>query len=144
MTEAGTNGRLLNGADAKAFILAGKARVTLVSEVTGVRFTYRVSQARRPSPHFVSVLTGSDNESSYTYMATIFDEESLRWTQKSKIRSSAPSALAFHYAWSHLVNGILPPRCEVWHEGRCGCCGRALTKPESIASGFGPVCGARR
>ena len=29
---------------------------------------------------------------------------------------------------------------EVWHEGRCGRCNRALTVPESIASGIGPEC----
>jgi hypothetical protein len=28
----------------------------------------------------------------------------------------------------------------VWHEGRCGRCGRKLTVPESIESGFGPEC----
>jgi len=28
----------------------------------------------------------------------------------------------------------------VFHEGACGRCGRTLTVPESIASGFGPEC----
>jgi hypothetical protein len=32
---------------------------------------------------------------------------------------------------------------ELWHEGRCGKCGRALTVPESIESGLGPVCESR-
>lgn len=29
---------------------------------------------------------------------------------------------------------------EIWHEGKCGRCGRQLTVPESIESGFGPEC----
>jgi hypothetical protein len=28
---------------------------------------------------------------------------------------------------------------EVWHEGKCGKCGRALT-PSSILTGIGPEC----
>lgn len=39
-----------------------------------------------------------------------------------------------------IAGGVIPPSLEVWHEGRCGRCGRALTVPESIASGIGPVC----
>lgn len=142
--EEGVNGLLLDGTKAREFILAGKARVTLVSEVSLVRFTYKVCQPKDDSPHFVSVLTGSDNESDYSYMGTIFNKRDFRYSRKSRITSNAPSARAWEYAWSYLVNGELPPQCQVWHEGRCGCCGRALTKPESIASGFGPVCGARQ
>jgi len=29
---------------------------------------------------------------------------------------------------------------ELMHEGRCGRCGRPLTRPESIQSGIGPIC----
>ena len=29
---------------------------------------------------------------------------------------------------------------ELWHEGRCGKCGRVLTVPTSISTGFGPDC----
>jgi hypothetical protein len=34
----------------------------------------------------------------------------------------------------------LPPDAEVMHEGRCACCGRPLTVPESIERGIGPDC----
>jgi hypothetical protein len=36
--------------------------------------------------------------------------------------------------------GILGATLEFWHEGRCGRCGRRLTVPDSIASGYGPEC----
>jgi hypothetical protein len=48
--------------------------------------------------------------------------------------------VAFAWFWDRLRNGNLPEQVEVHHEGRCGRCGRALTVPESIESGFGPEC----
>jgi rRNA maturation endonuclease Nob1 len=32
---------------------------------------------------------------------------------------------------------------DVYHLGRCGKCGKALTEPESISTGLGPICGGR-
>ncbi len=122
------------------FLLAGRARFTFVSEKTGTRFTFRVTQKDATSPHFVSVLTGSDNESSYTFLGTIFEGRSYFHGKKSKIAQDAASAKAFAWAWGYLSRGEMPPSMELWHEGRCGKCGRSLTVPESIASGIGPVC----
>lgn len=31
-------------------------------------------------------------------------------------------------------------KVRVWHMGRCAKCGKALSVPESIATGFGPIC----
>jgi hypothetical protein len=39
-----------------------------------------------------------------------------------------------------IAKGALPSGWEFRHEGRCGRCGRTLTVPESIDSGFGPEC----
>lgn len=125
------------------FLLAGRARFTLVSEKTGTRYTYRITQKDATSPHFVGVMTGSDNESSYTYMGTVFEGTTYRHGKKSHLSPEAPSSKAFAWAWGYLAKGQMPPSCEVWHEGRCGRCGRALTVPESIESGIGPVCESR-
>lgn len=125
-----------------AFVLAGNARVTLVSEKTGARFTYRVRQPKDGAPHFVSVLVGSDNDRDFAFLGTIFDRATYRHGRKSKITEEAPSAKAFTYAWQYLARGEAPPFCQVWHEGTCGRCGRALTDPESIARGLGPKCAA--
>lgn len=50
-------------------------------------------------------------------------------------------AKVFPWLWSY-INAArdLPVQVEVWHEGRCGHCGRRLTVPESIADGLGPRC----
>ncbi len=129
---------------AKDFMFAGRARVTLVSEKTGTRFTYRITQKDAKSPHFVAVLTGSDNNSDYSFVGTIFEGKNYRHSAtKSQISEQAPSVKAFVWALSYIVRGEMPPSCEVYHEGRCGRCGRALTVPESLITGLGPVCESR-
>ena len=138
------SGEFQNGADAKAFLLAGNARITLVSKKTGSRFTFRVSKGRQDNaPHFVSVLTGSCNESDYTFLGTLFTGSNFVHGRKSPIGKDAPSAKAFAWAVKYILRGEVPPNCEVHHEGRCGRCGRALTVPESITAGFGPECASR-
>lgn len=127
----------------KQFALAGNARFTLVSKKTQKRFTFRVRHPGDDRPWFVSLLTGSDNESDYTFFGTIFPDGSFRHSKKSSISALASSVIAFTWFWRHLEGDafdLLPPQVEVHHEGRCGRCGRALTVPESIESGFGPEC----
>lgn len=139
----------INGAEqALKFALAGDARLTLVSRKTGTRFTFRVAQKRdedkRPvGPHFVSVLTGSDNTRDYTFLGSIFDRALYRHGRKSRVGADAPSTRAFAWVFDRLAKGQLPEQVEIWHEGRCGVCGRPLTTPESIATGIGPVCAER-
>ena len=129
------------GQSAKAYILAGNARVTLVSSKTGARFTYRVRLGKDDgAPHFVSLLNGSDNESDYCFLGTVFTGTNYVHGRKSRIGREAPSAKAFAWAWTYLAKGELPPGCEVCHEGTCGRCGRSLTVPESVAAGIGPEC----
>jgi hypothetical protein len=129
--------------DVLRFALAGNARLTLVSKRTGTRFTYRVRQKDPTKPHFVSLLNGPDNTSDYLYMGTIFDGAHFKLTAKSAYNDDAPSVKAFKWVWRHLVaatDDTMPTDLEVWHEGRCGRCGRVLTVPESIERGIGPEC----
>jgi hypothetical protein len=126
---------------ARQFILAGNARLTIVSKRTGTRFTYRVRRPSEDKPWFVQVLTGSDNDSDYTFFGTIFADGTFRNSVKSRIGPTALSVLAFVWTWDAIQReGALPETLEVHHEGRCGRCSRALTVPESIESGFGPEC----
>ena len=133
-------------AEPQKFALAGKAVFTIVSKATGARFTYRVKLApprycwkNKDPVHFVSVLTGADNMSSYTYLGTIRGS-AFAHGKKSRIGEDAPSAKAFAWFWRHLMTGDALASLNVHHEGKCGRCGRALTVPSSIASGFGPEC----
>jgi hypothetical protein len=128
------------------FLLAGNAHATFVSKVTGTRFTYRIEKAdprpgdTRTPPHFVSVLTAPDH---YDYLGCIFEERMYSHGSKSKIAGNAPAAVAFAWVWARLVDGRVPETADVFHEGRCGRCGRRLTVPESILNGLGPECSKR-
>jgi hypothetical protein len=135
--------KLADAARARDFILAGDARFTFRSAKTGARYTYRVTQPDEDTPHFVKVLTGSDNESDYTFLGTIFAEVEYRHGRKSHIGVDAPSAKAFAWAWERIAKGEIPEALEVFHEGRCGMCSRPLTDPESIQLGLGPICRAK-
>ena len=41
---------------------------------------------------------------------------------------------------TQINQGRMPLTLTVFHDGKCGRCGRKLTVPESIQSGLGPVC----
>lgn len=137
-------GRLTTAAAIERFMLAGNATITVRSLRTGTRFTYKI---RKPDPtpdfpnpvHFVNLLTGQDNTSDYQYLGLIRDNV-FRRTSKSRITDKAPGYVAFEWFWRQVIQNQLPATVEVWHEGRCGRCGRKLTVPESIESGFGPEC----
>lgn len=62
--------QMTDPAQIREFVLAGNARLTLVSRKTGARFTYRVRAAKGdgPASHFVSVLTGPENNTDYGYL----------------------------------------------------------------------------
>lgn len=130
------------------FVLGGNATFTVLSESTQVRFTYKVVARKRNNDgktiHFVSLLRGQDNVHDYAYMGCIIDEKKFILTQKSQMSDKATSVVAFRWMFGHLIaHDSLPKGARFYHEGRCGRCGRKLTVPESIESGFGPECGGR-
>lgn len=121
------------------FMVAGNSTVTLKSTKTRKHFTYKLKKAKDKAILFVSTLYG-DNTSEYMYIGCIFGDTGLKTTKASKCSSDADSFKAFQWAWDNIKNMKIPAGLEVWHEGRCGKCGRKLTTPESIACGLGPVC----
>jgi hypothetical protein len=140
-------GQLATADDARAFMLAGKATVTLVSLKTGNRFTYRISAAPDGLAFFVGLLTGPDNSADYKYLGRIAVRPAgaifyagRKSPKPGDIGPDAPSARAFDYAWRAIAQGTLPAQLQIWHEGRCGRCARKLTVPSSVAQGFGPEC----
>jgi hypothetical protein len=134
----------LSPADRQQFLLGGNATFTLVSTKTSVRYTYKVQICdSNENLYFVKVMTGSDNESDYTYLGTLRTAGTAQAMilayghgKKSRIAQDAPSAMAFAWFIGHLESTAI----EMWHEGRCCVCGRKLTDPMSISRGIGPEC----
>lgn len=161
-----TPGKLDTWSDVSEFIFAGNATFTLVSLKTGVRFTYKVrvkkedverskhvgltgmtfdSVAPVDVTYFVNLLRGPNNEQDFAYMGIMRKPGQFFWTQASgKVGRQAPAHKAIVWMLDALTCGrdVLGRQLEVWHEGRCGRCGRKLTVPESIAAGIGPECRA--
>jgi hypothetical protein len=123
------------------YMLAGNAIVTFESQKTGTHFTYQINVKKggdaKVGPHFVKVLTRPDF---YEFLGTIFDGKFYRHGSKSRISDEAKSNQALMWVWKKLSGGQMPESLAVFHEGRCGRCGRRLTTPESVSSGIGPEC----
>ena len=145
---------LINSSKALEFILAGKAFVTFVNTQTQNRFTYKVVKHKKLDFFYVNVLTSPDV---YVYIGTITSDCRFKHSLKSHITSDAQSVKVFNYVFNKVKTIIndgftssdgsyilpqtaLPSFIEIYHSGRCGKCGKRLTVPESIDSGFGPEC----
>jgi hypothetical protein len=122
-------------------------RLTLVSQRTGARYTYRVSRPPGDSPErpwLISVLAGQDNEADYRYLGTLRPAGFSATAKTGTLRGSISFAAFDFFARRVLqAQGDMPAGLEVWHDGRCGMCGRTLTTPESVALGLGPICASR-
>lgn len=119
----------------RGFITSGKAIFAVTSLKTQNRFTFKVTQSSSKKSYYVKVLSGRDNENDYRYIGYIGKDDLFHAS------CTAPSAEAFQWLWLNIISGKPEPEnIELRHEGRCGRCGRKLTVPHSIESGFGPEC----
>lgn len=132
----------------KDFILAGNATFTIDTPDAGHR-TYRVrhkpAEGRWKECWFVDLLTGSDNETSYSYIGKLDDfTGQLVLTAKSKMDATSFAVRLLNRVlarvWADDHQAFESKGFKLHHEGTCGRCGRKLTVPESIESGFGPEC----
>lgn len=135
--------------DARTFITAGKAIFTL--QGLQARYTYRVSR-KDPDPgsryqdpvYFVSLLTGPDNLNDYQYLG-ILDVQTgvVKLTKASKYRTDSAPVRAINWAVARIWRGVSIAPAQLYHIGKCGRCGRALTVPSSIEAGIGPECSGK-
>lgn len=134
-----------DAASALAFVRAGRAVFTIKSLVSGKHITFKARVKKsdnpvRPPVTFVSVRTGGAGKNQWGYLGILTEHNTLRQTHKSVYADGAVEARALGFALANLRSGRLPPQAELWHEGKCGRCSRALSDPESVARGFGPEC----
>jgi len=126
------------------FFIGGKATFT-VDNGKGVHYTFRINKSKKCGLFFASLLTGSDNVNSYTYMG-IFKPLTgeVVLTYASKFNDITIPVKVLRWAMKHVYGDkMLPEGYQIRHEGKCGCCGRALTEPTSLTIGIGPECRKR-
>lgn len=129
----------------KDFVLAGKAIFT-VSNSQGKHYTYKVLQ--KNDIYFVFVLTKPDQ---YTYMGMLSGFYNiLHLTKKSKYKTDSLPVKVLNWALKMIwTQQDVPSGYGINHAGRCGRCGRQLTRPEGVDHagyryGFGPECWNKR
>lgn len=116
-------------------------KITVENTATGNHRTFRIRTQKSdakfaPGERILSLLTGPDNQSSYTQIGFVKpDGRVILW---QKYRTEQYRSLV-----RVLRNPGQYPTCVYHYEGRCRVCDRSLTTPESISSGIGPVCGGR-
>src|SRR6266404_8904210 len=123
------------------FFLGGNATFT-VDNGKGEHYTFKIRQPKgEGKPHFVSLLTGPDNESSYTYLGIICPFGTFRLTRNSTMTEQSKPVKVFSWAMKHVFGDRqLPEGYQIRHAVKCGCCGRTLTHPQSLTTGIGPEC----
>ena len=154
-------GQLTDWSAVREFIFAGQAVFSLRSTKTGIRMTYKVTakkadikeKARREAAgesveegfvtFFVNLLRGPDNTTDFAYLGVLREPGRFFTTERSQVGRHATAWKALVWFLDEMkgeraVLGGHP--LEFWHAGRCGCCGRLLTVPESVARGIGPEC----
>jgi hypothetical protein len=137
----------------KEWVMAGKAIFT-VSNGKGEHYTFKVTKkdndAPRPPVWFVSLLTGQDNESDYTYVGCLRPTTgNVDLTRASRYNRDSKPYKVIVWAMRILWAGVEFPAgygCD--GEGRCGRCGIKLTHPDGINNagyrlGYGPTCWAK-
>lgn len=130
-----------NNDQIKSFVLGGKSIFTIQNILTGNRFTYKVIKAKKNSKLFwINVLVGRDNLTDYKFIGCFSLEQGFKHSTSSKISNQAISVKAMHYYINRLFANKLPSNIRTYHLNFCGRCGKALTVPSSVESGFGPDC----
>ena len=142
-------GRLATTRDVQTYITAGNATITLRSNISGRRYTYRIKAMENKDgtvavlldrSYFISLLTGPDNTGDFSYIGILTPQLNMRLTPKSKLPTESSPVQAFRFLLTCIAKEQMPAMFEVWHAGRCGRCGRKLTVPESVERGIGPDC----
>lgn len=126
--------QIQNIEDAKKFVLGGKAHFTIVSKKTEVRFTFKLTKAKEKEVFWAYLLRGPNNEMDYKYIGAFANGSFYA----KELGSTSVKALTWFL--ENLFADKLSNNLELWHVGKCARCGRKLTVPESIDSGFGPEC----
>lgn len=126
------------------YITSGNATFTVINEITKGRFTYKFVKQKRSGRFDCKILTRKNNEceSSYRFIGMYSKTHGYCWSAKSGIKSSSVSNLALDWFMFNLKEEKLSryPQVKVYYSGSCGICGRKLTVPSSLKSGFGSKC----
>ena len=120
------------------------ATATIVNEATGNRITVRFRKPKGFKAVLVDLMTGSDNEESFSFIGTLAGQQvRISPKQRTDAQKAQLAAKVINWTIAHAEADDLRT-VRVIHSGVCGRCGRKLTVPESIDTGLGPECAKHR
>jgi hypothetical protein len=132
--------------------IAMGAAILTVSNGKGEHVTFSVKAPKKTTERggrtidrgaairFVSIMSGD----TYVYSGLLDSNDGIKTTKGSKISREDRRFAAVSWVLRQVAKGIpLPEGYALAHQGCCLRCGRALTNPDSIASGIGPECRAQ-
>ena len=114
----------MKGSERLKFALAGASIFTIKSMKTDRHYTYKLKKGN--VRYFCAVNSGD----------TFIPIGSFRFDDYQRATYDAPSMKALKW----FLRNPESEEVAFYHMGRCGRCGRPLTNPESIESGYGPEC----
>lgn len=130
----------------RSFILGGKSEFVLLNTKTENHFTYKVEKSENSMGK--NVLASYYVRVQYEYgrmiyagYLTVDAYNCIKYFQGTKGQFSETSQSIVVLLWFLQRQPIdIPDNMQCMHLGKCGRCGRLLTEPESIRTGFGPTC----
>mgnify|MGYP006875944118 CR=1 FL=1 len=144
------------------YVTGGNAIFTLVSPATRRRYTYKMVRSKSSDRQYeIRLLQGDDLTSleAWHFIGRFYDElpltanypriwfKSYGWCYYPGHWITVRDGLLYSdqaIAWLLLrTSEYLKKGCQFWMSDRCARCGRLLTVPESIKTGFGPKCGGK-
>lgn len=126
------------------YLLGGKSQVTLKNVKTGNTVSIRIEAGKKKAKgtFFIKCLSEYGNHAYVGFFKQNEAGETSQLFSSYKTCFSEDSKEWKTCAWlvEKIASESMPDAVEVHHNGSCSRCGRELTDPDSIASGFGPVC----
>jgi len=134
-----------NSITSPKFFTAGRACFTVDNGKDGKLhkyYTFLIKKrefSKTRTCYFVFLLTSPEE---YTYLGQLNPSSPYcHTTKKSTLTPSSAPFKAINWALRLIKENIVPPgNALIVHEGRCARCGRKLTTPASITTGFGLEC----
>lgn len=113
--------------------------ITLTNPATGGHRTFKVSTQPidakfAPGKRIISLLTGADNENSYTGFGFVNPGKISLWRNKQTLQFQQYVDM-IERPEHYMARGV-----QYLFEGRCIRCNRKLTRPDSIELGYGSEC----
>lgn len=128
--------------DAQEYITAGNATFTVKSSKWQKYYTYKFVHKKNDKckeRYMIYLLYGPDNTANYRYFGLFYaDTQTLRLSENTYTDPAVMLRAFIKILYTE--SQVWPTTCHFYKSGKCACCGRKLTTPESIERGIGPEC----